>query len=99
MFHLTDDVLAEVDGIAHDLEGEGVLSHAGNDAEVAVRAAGDDHMVVVEAGETAVAIVIFDLGGGEVDSLHAFGAATDAGEHLAERGGGRVNIGQTEKTR
>src|SRR5208282_1893226 len=83
-FHLTDDMLAEIDGIAHDFEGEGVLGHAGDDAEVAIRTAGDDHMVVVQAGQSAVAIVIYDLGGGQVDSLYALGAAADAGEHLAE---------------
>lgn len=39
-----------------------------------------------------VSIIIFNLGSRQIDPLDAFGAATYAGQHLAERSGGRVEI-------
>jgi hypothetical protein len=92
VFHLTDDVLPEVDRVAHDLESESVVRHARDDPEVAVRATGENNMVVVEARPDAVALVVFNFGGREVDSLDTFGAAANAGEHLAKRGCGCVYI-------
>jgi hypothetical protein len=92
LLHLSDDVLAELDGIAHDFEGEGVLGHAWNDAEVALGATGDDEVVVVEASEGAVAVVKFNLGGLQVDPLHALGTAANAWEHLAKRGCGCIAV-------
>src|SRR5271170_4991565 len=68
LFHSTDDLLAEIDSVAHDFKGEGVLGHAGDDAEVAIRTAGDDHVVVVQTSEGAVTIVIFNFRSGQVDS-------------------------------
>ena len=56
-FHLADDLLAKLDGVAHDLEGEGVVAHSGDDAEIGLRATGDDDMIVVQARQRAVAIV------------------------------------------
>jgi hypothetical protein len=56
-FHVADDLLAKLDSVAHDLEGEGVVAHSGDDAEIAFRATGDDNMVVVQARQRAVAIV------------------------------------------
>jgi hypothetical protein len=87
-----DDVLSEVDGVVHDLESESVLRHAWDDAEVAVRSTGEDHMVVVQARPDAVALVIFNLGSGQIDSFHALGTAADTREHLAKRCGGCVYI-------
>lgn len=92
LFHLTDDVLAEVDGVAHDLEGESVLGHAGDDAEVAVRATSDGQVIVVQTRQDPVPIVILNLGSSQIDPLDALGAATYAGKHLAERSGGGVDI-------
>jgi hypothetical protein len=89
---LTDDVLAEVDGVAHNFEGESVLGHAGDDGEVAFGATSDDHVVVVETSESAVAIVEFNFGSLQVDPLDALGAAAYSREHLAKRGGGCVGI-------
>jgi hypothetical protein len=91
-FHLMDDVLAKIDGVAHDFEGEGVIAHSGYDSEIAFRAAGNDDMIVVQAYEGSVAIVELDFRGGKVYSLHALGTATYARKHLAERGGGGVGI-------
>jgi hypothetical protein len=91
-FHLMDDVLSEVDGVVHDLESESVLRHAWDDAEVAVRSTGEDHMVVVQARPDAVALVIFNLGSGQIDSFHALGTAADTREHLAKGCGGCVYI-------
>ena len=54
---LADDLLAKLDSVAHDLEGEGVVGHSGDDTEIAFRATGDDNMVVVQARQRAVAIV------------------------------------------
>jgi hypothetical protein len=45
LFHSTDDVLAKVDGVAHDLERESMLGHARDDAEVAVRSTRDNQVV------------------------------------------------------
>ena len=46
--HLTHDVLAKIDGIAHDFEGEGVLRHSRDDSEIAFCAAGKNDVVVVQ---------------------------------------------------
>jgi hypothetical protein len=92
LFHLTDDVLAEVNGIAHDFECERVFGHAGDDAEVAFRPARKHYVVVVQARQDAVSIVKFNFRSMQVYSLHALGAAADAGEHLAKRSCGRVGV-------
>src|SRR5208283_761962 len=57
MFHLTDNVLAQVYGIAHNLEGEGMLGHPRDDAQVAFSAAGNYHVIVVQAVEHAAAVL------------------------------------------
>jgi hypothetical protein len=54
---LPDDLLAKLDSVAHDLEGEGVVAHSGDDAEIAFRSTGDDDMAVVQVRQGAVAIV------------------------------------------
>src|SRR4029077_15773021 len=92
LFHLTHDMLSKVNGIAHDLEGERMLGHSGDDTEVAFRSAGDHHVIVVQASEHSGPIVKFDLRGGKIDPLNAFGTATNTREHLAQRCCGRVRI-------
>lgn len=57
LFHLTYNVLAQVYGIAHNLEGEGMLGHSRDDAQVAFGAAGNHHVIVVQAVEHAPAVV------------------------------------------
>jgi len=89
---LTDDVLAEIDGVAHDFEGESVLGHARDDAEVAVGTASNGQVIVVQTRQDAVSIVIFNLGGSQIDPLDALGAAANAGEHLAKGGCGGVGV-------
>ncbi len=79
-------MLAKIEGIAHNLEGKGVLGHSRNDSQVAFRPAGDNDVVVMQACQGAVCVVKFNLGGGKVYPLHALGAAADAGQHLAQRG-------------
>ena len=49
IFHLLHDVLAKIDGVAHDLKREGVIGHSRNNSEIAFRAAGEDYVVVVQA--------------------------------------------------
>jgi hypothetical protein len=61
VFHVMDDVLAKIDGVAHDLEGEGVFAHSGNDSQIAFGATGDHDVVIVQAGEGTVAIVKLNL--------------------------------------
>ncbi len=60
-FHLTNDLLAKLDGVAHDFEGEGVFAHSGNDSKIAFGAAGDRDMVVVQTRKGAAAIVKLNL--------------------------------------
>ena len=81
-FHLADDLLAKLDSVAHDFEGEGVVAHSGDDAEIAFRATGDDNMVVVQARQRAIAIVELNFRRGKIYPLHALGPALDTGEHL-----------------
>ncbi len=61
LFQLAYDVLAKVNGVAHDLEGKSMLGHARDDTQVAFRAAGDHDVVVMQASEHSGAIVKFDL--------------------------------------
>jgi hypothetical protein len=77
-FHLADDLLAKLDSVAHDLEGEGVVAHSGDDAEIAFRATGDDNMIVVQARQRAVAIVN-SISEEERFILHTLGPALDTG--------------------
>jgi hypothetical protein len=49
-------------------------------------------MIVVQTCEDAISIVKFNFRGGEIYSLHALGAATYAGEHLAERSSSGVDV-------
>jgi len=90
--HLKDDMLAEINGVAHDFESKSVFGHAGNDAEVAVGTAGDDDVIEVESSEGTIFVLVRNFTGVKIDSLYALGAAVYAGEHLAERGGGSVGV-------
>ncbi len=61
IFHLMDDMLAKINGIAHNLEGKSVFAHSGDDSQIAFRAAGNHDVVVVQACQCAVAIVELNL--------------------------------------
>src|SRR5258708_27695984 len=56
-FHLADDLLAELDSVAHDLEGGGVVAHSGDDAGISFRATGNDNIVGKPARQSPLAIV------------------------------------------
>jgi hypothetical protein len=46
----------------------------------------------VQTCQDPVSIVIFNMGSSQIDPLDPLGAATYAGQHLAERSGGGVDI-------
>jgi hypothetical protein len=48
MLHLMDDMLAEIDGISHDLKAKRMVGHSWDDTQVAFRATGNHQMVVVQ---------------------------------------------------
>jgi hypothetical protein len=91
-FHLIDDVLPQVYGVSHYLEWEGMLGHSRDDAQVTFGAAGDYHVIVVQAIEHAAVVVESYLRERKIDSLDALGAAINFGKHLAERSSRRVDI-------
>jgi hypothetical protein len=61
LFHLTHDMLAKINRIAHDLEWERVLDHSGDNSQVAFGTASNDHVVVLHAGRGAIPILEFNL--------------------------------------
>src|SRR5262249_30026731 len=61
MLHLVDDMLAEIDGIAHDFEAKRMVGHSGDDAQVALGTTGNHHVVVVQARQRTGSIVKLDL--------------------------------------
>jgi hypothetical protein len=56
-FHLTDNVLTELNGIANDFESKSVIAHSRDDAQIAFGAAGDNDMVIMQARECAICIL------------------------------------------
>jgi hypothetical protein len=92
LFHLAHDVLAQVDGIAHHLETEGMLGHSGGNAEITLRSTGNHDVVVRQSTQGAAAIFEFDFGGSQVDSVHALRPARHSGKHLAQRCGCRIYV-------
>src|SRR6266446_8312584 len=61
LLHLPHDVLAKINGVAHDLEGKSMLGHPGDNAQVTLRSAGDYDLIIVQTLERAGPIVKFDL--------------------------------------
>src|SRR5271168_5189142 len=72
--------------------GFGLFRYSGDDGEVAFGAAGDGYVVVVKARERAAFRFKYNLGGGEVNSYDALGAAFDTGEHLTQWSNSRVDV-------
>ena len=60
-FHLTDDLLTKINGIAHNLEGKGVFAHPGNNSQIAFRAAGNHDVVIMQARQRALSVVELNL--------------------------------------
>jgi hypothetical protein len=61
LFHLTHDVLAKINRIAHDFERERVLDHSGDNSQVAFGTAGNYYVVVMHAGWRAISILELNL--------------------------------------
>jgi hypothetical protein len=97
LFHLTHDVLAKINRIAHDFERERVLDHSGDNSQVAFGTASNDHVVVMHAGRRAISVLEFNLRAGEVYSLRALGSAIDARKHLPQRGCSCVRIDRSSR--
>src|SRR5262245_49447298 len=92
MLHLVDDMLAQIDGIAHDLEAKRVIGHSGDDAQVALGTTRNDDMVVVQARQRTGSIVKLNLRRTKIYSLHSLRATADGRKHLAQGGRRSVRI-------
>src|SRR5215471_10086175 len=92
MLHLVDDMLTQVNGIAHDLEAKRMVGHTGDDAQVALGTAGNHDVVVVQARQRTGSIVKLNLRRTKIYSLHSLRATADARKHLAQGGGRGVRI-------
>src|SRR5262249_53706944 len=61
MLHLVDDMLAQIDGIAHDLEAKRMVGHSGDDAQVGLGTTGNHDVVVLQARQRTSSIVKLNL--------------------------------------
>ena len=82
MLHLVDDMLAKINGIAHDLEAKRMVGHSGDDSQVALGATRNHNVVIVQAGLRTRSIVKLNLRRMKVYPLYSLRAALDTGKHL-----------------
>src|SRR5262249_48602517 len=92
MLHLMDDMLPQIDGIAHDLEAKRMVGHARDDAQVALGTTSNHDMVVVQTQQRTGSIVKLNLRRTEIYPLHSFRATADARKHLAQGSGCGIRI-------
>jgi hypothetical protein len=97
MLHLVDDMLAKVNGIAHNLETKRMVGHSGDDPQVGLGATGNHDVVVMQARQRTGSIVKFNLRSAKVNPLHALRATPNTRQHLAQRGGRGVGIDRSTR--
>src|SRR5215469_12824204 len=82
MLHLVDDMLAKINGIAHNLEAKRMVGHSGDDSQVALGATRNHNVVIVQAGLRTRSVVKLNLRRMKVYPLYSLRAALDTGKHL-----------------
>jgi hypothetical protein len=92
IFHLADNVLTEIDRVAHDLEREGMFAHARNNAQVALCAARNHNMVISRPNQRSPAVIKLKFTCSQIYAMYTLRAATDTRKHLTERRSGGVGI-------